>query len=107
MNTTTLRIATVIQRIYALCDMDPDMVLTFADVFPLQDQSLSALQTWLSQAQIRALNDATYEAVFIATLEAGLSILAQSDAFGTEGQLDPRGDAREGTWSMHCVQGLD
>lgn len=29
------------------------------------------------------------------------------DAFGTEGQCDPRGDFRDGEWSMKRVQGVD
>ena len=33
--------------------------------------------------------------------------LYEEDVFGTEGQLDPRGDYREGRWSVHHVQGVD
>lgn len=33
--------------------------------------------------------------------------LRSQDAFGTEGQCDPRGDQRSGTWAMDYVQGID
>ena len=33
--------------------------------------------------------------------------MLSSDAFGTEGQNDPRGDQREGDFSMYYVEGLD
>ena len=31
----------------------------------------------------------------------------ENDGFGTEGQSDPRGDRRDGEWSMWQVQGVD
>lgn len=40
-------------------------------------------------------------------LEEGLDELAGMDTFGTEQQCDPRGDFREGDWSMECVEGID
>lgn len=40
-------------------------------------------------------------------LDAMLNELKESDFFGTEGQLDPRGDFREGTWDIEYVQGID
>lgn len=45
--------------------------------------------------------------MFAELLEAGLTELHGEDAFGSEGQCDPRGDFRDGTWSMSHVQGLD
>jgi len=36
-----------------------------------------------------------------------LNTLQSEDAFGTEGQNDPRGDFRESNWSMEYVQGID
>ena len=41
------------------------------------------------------------------TLEAGLNDLASGDGFGTERQCDPRGDGRNGDWSMTRVEGID
>ena len=37
-------------------------------------------------------------------LETMLGELTQNDTFGTEGQIDPRGDFRDGEWSMNKVQ---
>lgn len=36
-----------------------------------------------------------------------LDDLAADDFFGTEGSTDPRGDMREGSWSMFRVDGVD
>lgn len=38
-------------------------------------------------------------------LDRLLDDLRDSDYFGTEGQSDPRGDGREGAWSMWDVEG--
>lgn len=41
-------------------------------------------------------------------LEAMLDRLIENDFFGTEGQNDPRGDVRDGAWSLYSrVQGVD
>jgi hypothetical protein len=40
-------------------------------------------------------------------LEDSLDELAGLDFFGTEQQSDPRGDFRNGNWSMTCVEGVD
>ena len=40
-------------------------------------------------------------------LESMLDDIHSSDGFGTEGQCDPRGDFRNGKWSMSNVQGVD
>lgn len=40
-------------------------------------------------------------------LETELDFGLENDAFGTEGQCDPRGDRRSGEWSMYHVQGVD
>jgi hypothetical protein len=40
-------------------------------------------------------------------LEYVLDILQDEDFFGTEGQDDPRGDFREGVWTMQKMQGVD
>ena len=56
-----------------------------------------------------ALSDENKEdAEAIATaLEDALEGLSCSDFFGTEGQTDPRGDGRNGKWSMSRVEGVD
>lgn len=45
--------------------------------------------------------------MYAGELEILLSDLANEDAFGTEAQKDPRGDHREGEWSMSHVEGVD
>lgn len=40
-------------------------------------------------------------------LETWLNDLLHDDFFGTEGQTDPRGDFRNGQWSMTRVEGID
>ena len=40
-------------------------------------------------------------------LDSLLDELQGNDFFGTEAQLDPRGDFRDGDWSMDHVQGID
>lgn len=42
-------------------------------------------------------------------LEKVLDKMVENDpnVFGTEQQRDPRGDMREGAWSMYCVEGVD
>lgn len=44
--------------------------------------------------------------MFADELEPMLHEMHGDDAFGTEGQCDPRGDFRDGTWSMKKVQGV-
>jgi len=39
-------------------------------------------------------------------LDKSLDTYNGEDGFGTEGQNDPRGDFREGNWSMWLVQGV-
>jgi hypothetical protein len=55
--------------------------------------------------QVRA--DADVAVMFSDGLDAMLDEIAADDGFGTEGQRDPRGDGRDGVWSMQCVQGID
>lgn len=45
-----------------------------------------------------------YAIVFSDMLDTGLDELRLNDAFGTEGQNDPRGDFRNGDWSMNNIE---
>lgn len=56
-------------------------------------------------AQVR--KDADDADVYSDSLEGMLGELAGNDFFGTEGQNDPRGDFRNGDWSMSRVEGID
>lgn len=68
---------------------------------PEQARVILVLERMLAMAK----KDPDDAAAFTDMLEAGLSDLHECDFFGTEGQCDPRGDFRDGTWSMHDVQG--
>ena len=46
-------------------------------------------------------------AMFADGLQDMLKEIHENDGFGTEGQCDPRGDFRNGNWSMKRVEGLD
>lgn len=52
-------------------------------------------------------NDEDVANMFSDFLEDLLTELHNEDAFGTEGQCDPRGDFRNGYWSMNHVEGID
>lgn len=54
-----------------------------------------------------AKEDPDYAEIFSDGLECLLDEIHGDDGFGTEGQSDPRGDFREGNWSMDNVEGLD
>lgn len=51
--------------------------------------------------------DADDAAMLADGLEDMLGDIHGGDGFGTEGQCDPRGDFREGRWSMTKVAGID
>ena len=48
-----------------------------------------------------------YTGGFSDILEEGLEKLKEDDFFGSEASTDPRGDGRDGEWSLHCVQFVD
>jgi len=51
--------------------------------------------------------DEYFAEILIDELETILTNIHNDDGFGTEGQCDPRGDFRNGTWSMKKVEGVD
>lgn len=53
-----------------------------------------------------AEQDADLSQAFAQFLDQGLDELQADDAFGTEGQLDPRGDFRDGRWRAEAAQPL-
>lgn len=57
------------------------------------------------RAQVEQDEDATCE--YFSALSVVLDDLHSADVFGTEGQNDPRGDFRNGEWSMDRVEGVD
>lgn len=54
---------------------------------------------------VRADNDDAE--AYAEALEPMLNKLRAKDFFGTEAQCDPRGDYRNGGWSMTRVEGVD
>ncbi len=52
-------------------------------------------------------DDEDYAQMFAEELDITLDYFLGCDSFGTEGQQDPRGDARDGAFSMLHVQGVD
>jgi hypothetical protein len=61
----------------------------------------------LENMQRMLKDDPSYAEPFAEILESGLTALHEEGCFGTEGQCDPRGDFREGPWSMERVQDID
>lgn len=61
----------------------------------------------LERMQAQVVEDEIAADMYSEMLEDGLTTLNNSDAFGTEGQNDPRGDFRNGEWTMDCVEGID
>lgn len=53
--------------------------------------------------QVKMMDEESVEA-FAGSLDTFFDDLRSNDFFGTEGQLDPRGDFREGTWSIKKIQ---
>ncbi len=77
----------------------------------LQEQSATVEQkrvhVVLGRLQQVADNDEDFAEVFTHDLDRMLNDIQCQDGFGTEGQLDPRGDQRDGQWSMSHVDGID
>lgn len=62
----------------------------------------------LDRIRARMLSDMDEAAMYAEAFDQMLNDMAGFDAFGTEGQLDPRGDGRDGEWSVvRRVQGVD
>ena len=62
----------------------------------------------LDRMKALAMKDRNLAKVFSEEIEKLLEDLLDEDAFGTEGQNDPRGDFREYEWSLLSrVQGVD
>jgi len=51
--------------------------------------------------------DEDYADMFSDGLDQYLEEIAMHDGFGTERQMDPRGDGRNGDFTMNYVEGID
>ncbi len=70
---------------------------------PAQQRTTLVLTRMLAMAQ----NSEDDAEMLAEGLDAMLDDIASNDGFGTEQQCDPRGDFRNGEWSMDRVEGLD
>lgn len=61
----------------------------------------------LERISAEVSKDSDAAEMYAEMLETGLSELHSQDAFGSEGQCDPRGDFRNGAWSMQNVEHVD
>lgn len=72
---------------------------------------MTKTQERVSKVLERLLNevksDDTFAEMISMDLDQMLSEINSNDGFGTEGQCDPRGDFRNGEWSMLRVEGID
>jgi hypothetical protein len=73
----------------------------------IHDQTVLRIKTVLRRIGDHAQNDPDMADMFADALDEMLTDLQSSDAFGSEGQCDPRGDQRNGEFSMNCVEGID
>lgn len=65
------------------------------------------VKTVLERIMEQVLEDEKEAEQYSIELDSMLGTLLSEDFFGTEGQKDPRGDERDGIWSMQRVQGID
>lgn len=49
-------------------------------------------------------DDEEYRDMFMDAMDMMLSELVEEDGFGTEGQDDPRGDMRNGKFTMYAIE---
>lgn len=61
----------------------------------------------LDRIKQQVLDDDQEAEMWSESLNDLLEDMLSNDYFGTEGQSDPRGDFRNGEWSMDRVEGVD
>jgi hypothetical protein len=92
------------QRVTLVLTRMTDMALNGEDDAQMLQETFGASPQDMAA---RAGSDEAMLSALSRQLEEGLEDLAQQDAFGTERQCDPRGDGRNGHWSMNFVEGID
>lgn len=73
----------------------------------MQTQPQKRVLKVLDALRQQVLTDEDMAEALADALDDALDVLNGEDAFGTEGQNDPRGDFRQRAWSMRWVQGVD
>ena len=74
---------------------------------PAQTATQKRVALVLNRLAAMAANDEDDATMISESLDEMLDDIHGGDGFGTEGQSDPRGDGRNGTWSMNRVEGFD
>lgn len=65
-----------------------------------------AIELVLDRIKQQCADDSDYREMYMIELDKMLDDLHGQDAFGTEGQSDPRGDFRNGEWSIMKPEGF-
>lgn len=73
----------------------------------LHEQIVLRIKTVFERILSSVQNDPDMADMYMEVLDEMLTDLQSSEAFGSEGQCDPRGDQRNGEFSMNCVEGID
>lgn len=60
--------------------------------------------TVLNRLATMCEEDADFAATLVDDLQTMLDKIHSQDGFGTEGQCDPRGDFRNGQWTMNKIE---
>jgi hypothetical protein len=73
------------------------------------EQATKRLHKVLDNIKRMSEEDGDYAIMFSEVLDPVLDNMLNDDAFGSEGQCDPRGDQRNSdfAWSMDRVEGVD
>lgn len=71
------------------------------------NRTQTRLTTVLGRLSALCIEDEDFAEAFSDDMENLLTDIHSQDGFGTEGQNDPRGDFRNGEFSMDKVEGVD
>lgn len=72
-----------------------------------QFEEISRLNVVFNRIIALAQDDDAFRKEIIDQLNIILDDMYEVDAFGTEGEIDPRGDQRNGVFTMYNVEGYD
>lgn len=72
-----------------------------------QLDEMSRLNILLSRTKVLAQDNENFRKEFLSSLNMIFDDMFENDVFGSEGQTDPRGDQRNGIFTVHNVEGYD
>lgn len=84
-----------------------DKLLLFKGMNMSQFDKMSRLNIVLNNIKNQCQEDEDDLDVYLSEINSMLDDLYENDFFGTEGSSDPRGDQRNGIFTMHNVEGFD